>query len=671
MSKLLYGGDYNPDQWLDRPDVLEKDIEYMKQAHINVVSLGIFAWAVYEPAEGEYHFEWLEEVINRLYENGISTILATPSGAKPVWMAKKYPEVLRVDANGVRALYGGRHNHCFTSPVYRSKVRDINLQLARRFGHHPAVILWHISNEYNGECHCPLCQQAFRDWLRQEYGDIETINQKWWLTFWSHRYTSFDQIESPQPRGEMDVHGLKLAWKRFVTHQTADFMQAEIQALRDGGAQQPTTTNLMYDFKGLNYGELSKYIDVVSWDAYPEWHRGNYAEVAMDAAMQHDLMRCLKHQPFLLMESCPSGTNWQCVSKLKEPGLLMNASLQAIAHGSNSVQYFQIRQSRGSSEKFHGAVIDQYGRNDTRVFREVQQTGHALLDLQEVYDSHMPACAAVIYDTENQWALEDAQGPRNCGMHYHDAAMKSYHAFKRYGLNVDVIDMEQDLSRYQIVAAPMLYMLRAGMEDKLRQFVQQGGILLTTYWSGIVDRDDLCYLDGAPHGLMDVLGVRHEEIDGLTDQDENEAIPVLGNPLGLNHTYRCQHLCDLVTADRATVLMEYGKGFYAGKPALTCHAYGSGRAYYIAADMEQAFYDDLYQRVLQAGGVKGLLSGIPEGVLVSSRETEQHQYLFIQNYGPASIRMQLPEKAEVLFGGEGGRVEALHTLVARIRKEPS
>ena len=144
-ASLLHGGDYNPEQWLNQPEILEKDMEYFKKAKINTVTLGIFSWAVLEPEEDRYEFEWLKTIINRLYENGISTILATPSGARPKWLADKYPEVLRVDEKRRRALFGGRHNHCFTSPVYREKVKAVNTELARRFGSHPGVILWHIS----------------------------------------------------------------------------------------------------------------------------------------------------------------------------------------------------------------------------------------------------------------------------------------------------------------------------------------------------------------------------------------------------------------------------------------------------------------------------------------------------------------------------------------------
>ncbi len=475
FGKLLHGGDYNPEQWLHDPDILEKDIEYLKKAKINEVSLGVFSWSMLEPEEGVFRFQWMEDIINRLYENGISVILATPSGARPKWMADQYPEVLRVDSAGNRAFFGGRHNHCYTSPLYREKVRIMNKKLAENFGNHPGVIVWHISNEYSGECYCPLCQEEFRSWLKDRYGSIEKLNFAWATTFWSHTYNSFDQIEAPSPRGEEGIHGLNVDWRRFVTDRTRDFIIHEIRAIREGGSDKPATINMMYDFKGLNYHKFADIIDIVSWDNYPHWHKKEEYLTAMDGGMQHDIMRSIQKKPFLLMESCPSAPNWQAVSKLRKPGIVHAASMQAIAHGADSVLYFQLRQSRGSSEKFHGAVIDHYGGDDTRVFREVTEIGESLEKLRDVAGAGVRAETAVIFDWENRWALEDAMGPRNEGMFYKEAVEKSYYAFRKLGLNVDMIDMEQELEDYKVVAAPMLYMFRAGFWEKVQRFVEKGG----------------------------------------------------------------------------------------------------------------------------------------------------------------------------------------------------
>lgn len=576
FGKLLHGGDYNPEQWLEYPEILEQDLAYFKKAKINEVSLGIFSWAFLEPEEGVFDLEWLKKMVDRLYENGISVMMATPTAARPRWMAQKYPEVLRMDAMRQRNLYGERHNHCYTSPVYREKTRKINTKLAEAFKDHPGVIAWHISNELGGECHCPLCQEAFRNWVKQKYGSLQALNHAWNTAFWSHTYQSFDQVESPSPKGDASLHGLNLDWKRFVTDQTADFVKWEISALRDA------------------------------------------------------------------------------------------ASMQAVAHGSDSVLYFQMRQSRGASEKFHGAVIDHYGGDDTRVFREVTKVGETLAQMQELSGAICSPKVAVIYDTENRWALEDAAGPRNQGLFYKETVEKSYRAFRRLGLDVDVIDETQGLSDYQIVAAPVVYLQREGWVEKVRQFVAGGGTFLATYWSGIVDETDLCFLGGTPHGLLDVMGLRSMEIDGLYDGEWNEGVPVPQNRLHLTRTYRCSNLCELVKPSTAEVLMTYGKDFYAGMPALTENQYGAGKAYQICAGFEQGLYDELCGKLAEEAGVTSVVKEIPDGVEVTTREKNGIRYVFVQNFNRNAVEIKLPVEQYPVWNGQyDGTIGSWETVVLK------
>jgi len=548
------------------------------------------------------------------------------------------------------------------------KVAEIDRRLGEKFGKHPGVILWHISNEFGGECHCPLCQEKFREWLEKKYGMIENLNSRWCTTFWSHRYQSFSQIESPSSLGENELHALKLDWKRFVTEQTVDFMKAEIAALRETGTEIPVTTNLMYDYDGLDYKKFREDVDIISWDNYPGWHKKEEWLTATDAGMQHDLMRSIRKAPFLMMESCPSATNWKPINKLKKPGMLLAASLQAIAHGSDSVLYFQLRQSQGASEKFHGAVIDHYGGNDTRVFREVTEVGEALEKLQEVTGSVTCAKAAVLYDRENDWALKDAQGPRN-DMHYQECVLKQYRALRAEGLDVDVISMEHALSDYKILAVPMTYLFSEKYEERLREYVAQGGTLVLTYWSGLVDETDKCFLGGTPYGLMDVTGVRSTEIDALFDWESNHGIPEHGNRLGLQKVYECKNLCELSEVSDAEVLMRYADDFYAGSPLVTHKAYGEGHAYYVGADMEQAFYDDLFKGVAEEAGVKSLAEAVPEGVSVNVRQSENAEYLFIQNFSRKEVVVPVTGEYQEIYGTGSEVLAPLQTRVLKFERK--
>jgi beta-galactosidase len=659
LPRLWHGGDYNPDQWLHDPAVLEEDVRLMLLAGCNVMSVAIFAWAALEPEDGRYEFGWLDGVVDRLHAAGVFTVLATPSGARPAWMAEKNPEVLRVAPDGKRSLFGGRHNHCFTSPIYRRKVREMNSRLADRFGRHPGVLAWHLSNEYGGECHCDLCQEAFRSWLQRRYrDDLDALNRAWWTSFWSHTLTAWSQVHSPAPHGEHLVHGLNLDWRRFVTDQTVDFMRAEIAPLKAAAPELPVTTNLMGTYMGLDYWKLAPYLDVVSWDNYPCWHgagsipnargvwdpEGKDWRLASDIGFVHDLNRSLKAgRPFLMIESTPSVTNWHSVAHLKRPGMHLLSSMQAVAHGSDSVLYFQWRKSRGGSEKFHGAVVDHAGTEGTRVFADVAEVGRVLAKLDDVVGTSVDATVAVLYDWENAWAIADSQGPLNDDRKRYERTCKDhYRAFWARGIAVDVIDEDQPLDGYRLVVAPMVYLVKPGLTERLERFVQDGGTLVCTYWSGIVDEHDLCFIGGFPGPLRKLLGIWSEEVDALYPDQRNAIAMDRRNALGLSGSYEVRDLCDLVHLETAEQLAAYERDFYAGRPAVTLNRFGKGRAFYLAARTEERFLDDLYGRLaVELEIPRAVGPDLPEGVTARVRADGKNTFLFVLNFTPEERRVDL------------------------------
>ncbi|MDU1061719.1 MAG: beta-galactosidase [Leclercia adecarboxylata] len=657
MSKLftqlnfLHGADYNPDQWLSQPDILEKDIALMKETKCNVMSVGIFSWSTLEPAEGEYQFEWLDAVLDRLYANGIFVFLATPSGARPAWVSENYPEVLRTNKDQTRNLHGERHNHCVSSPEYLRLTGNINQQLARRYANHPAVLAWHISNEYGGECHCDICQQAFRDWLKQKYQTLKNLNERWWSAFWSHEYSSWSQIHSPGPLGEQSVHGLNLDWRRFVSEQVALFCRHEIQAVKAFNPALHATTNFHGVFSDYDYWRLAQEVDFISWDSYPEWHKPRQQqEVAAYTAFTFDLMRSLKPGlPFLLMESTPGTTNWQAVSKLKRPGMHLLSALQALAHGSDSVQYFQWRKSRGSVEKLHGAVVDHVGHLNTRVGQDVKQVGAALEKLAPAAGADYQAEVAIVYDWDNRWAVNDAAGPRNCGIKFEETVQKHYQALWQQSIPVDIVSQQSDLSAYRVIIAPMLYMVDEAFAARVNQFVAAGGIFIATYWTGIVNPDDLCFTTGFPGPLRDVLGIWSEEIDALYDGETNHISMTSSGWSSPEHGYECRELCDLIHAETAEVLGVYQDDFYAGRPAVTRNAWGKGQAYYLAARTGSDFLQDFYQMIAYQHGVTASTAmQLPEGVVATARQSGERTYIFVQNYGDQAVTLDLTEESRAL-----------------------
>ena len=409
-KEFLHGGDYNPEQWLRTPEVINEDFALFKKAEINTFTVGIFSWAKLEPEEGIYDFAWLDKIFDRVEEIKGHVILATPSGARPAWLAQKYPEVLRTQSNGVKRGWGGRHNHCLTSPIYREKVRTINTKLAEHFGKRSSLILWHISNEYSGACYCELCQQAFRDWLKKKYHNLDNLNYAWWNAFWSHTYTDWDQITAPGPITESGSKGMNLDWNRFVTDQTISFVDNEIEPLKKITPDIPVTTNMMANqpmldpFTGFDYQKLAQHLDVISWDSYPAWDNDYQSteELGRAVALTHDFYRSLQHQNFLVMENSISRVNWQQFNHAKAPGMHELASLQSIAHGSDSVLYFQLRASRGGAEMFHGAVLEHRHPAETRSFKTAIKVGQELQKIKQViHSTYIKPKVAIVFSYDN------------------------------------------------------------------------------------------------------------------------------------------------------------------------------------------------------------------------------------------------------------------------------
>ena len=661
--ELLHGGDYNPDQWMEQKETIWKeDMEYAKQAGINTLSIGIFSWAVLEPEDGVYDFGWMDEVMDNLAANGIKAVLATPSGARPPWMAKKYPSVLRMTPERLPQLYGDRHNACYSSPDYERKVTEMNTRLAERYKDHPALMLWHISNEYNNDCHCPRCQERFREWLKARYGTIENLNRCWWTGFWAHRYNSFDEIESPSPIGDSSNTALNLAWKRFNTDNLIRFFKTEIEPLRRITPNVPITTNLMYLFDGLDYFRLGRELDIASWDNYPTW-KGDDRDLitSNEAAFNHDIIRGVCEQkPFLLMESSPSSVNWQPINRLRMPGTLMYQSLQAISHGSDSVQYFQFRAGRGGSEQYHGAVIERFGTNTTRAFREVSEVGAALKKLKPVAGSVTRNRIAVLYDINVRWALDDASLLHKNKQKYVETVQSFHSTLSLLGYGVDIVDETCDISHYDVFIAPMAYMVREGFGEKVKSFVENGGIFLTTYVSGYVNEELLTYLDADPCPLNAITGIHADECDALDSQtfahfDWN------------GKTYLVKEMAEVSHTTTAETLAVYSDRFYAGSPCLTVNQLGKGKAYYLAVRTEEEFLHDLLKSIIPFAPIAEEISS---GVTVTERFGDDARYVFVHNplHKPGKA-VFAADMRDLLTGEVIGRECTMDALTIRVLTE--
>jgi len=665
LPKLFHGGDYNPDQWPE--DVRVDDVRLMKLSGMNMMSTGIFSWAQLEPVEGRFDWAWLDETFDRLHEAGVFVALATPSSSPPHWLADKYPETLAVYKDLQRGQPGLRQVFCPTSPVFRHETRRMIRALAERYGDHPGLGLWHVSNEYGhlwDHCYCDLCQQAFREWLEERYGDIDTVNDQWWTRFWSHTFNDFGQINAPSDHAHANgLTGLMLDWRRFSATQIVEFCKNEIAPLRELTPEVPITTNLMGLFNGMDYAKLADVLDVVSWDSYPE--------VGCDpafTALTHSLMRGVKHgDPWLLMEQTPSSTNWHRYHQLKPPGLMRNISLQAVGHGADAVMYFQWRRCRGGHEKFHGAVVAHVAHENTRVFQEVAQLGADLDAMSEAVVGTRAAKARVglLWNSENRWATDLTCGPGK-DRKFIETNFAHYRSVWKLKVPVDVVRTDGDWSQYDILIAPMCYMVKSGefpidgtAEElsaridegaKIAEFVERGGAFVTTHLSGMVNESDLVYEGGYPGPLRKLLGIWSEEIDNQPDGECNEMW--LTDALDLPKTnYTCEHYFDQIHAEGADVLATYGKNWYAGRPCLTRNTVGKGAAYYIATCADGDFLADFYARLAAERGIAPLAAAADD-VEVLAREADDRTLLFVINHSDGERTADLGDKSgsDVLTG---------------------
>ncbi|MFD1393102.1 beta-galactosidase [Lacticaseibacillus jixianensis] len=646
-EKLLHGGDYNPDQWLDYPDIIDQDFALMKKAHINTITLGVFAWSALEPEEGHFDFSWMDDIFARMNQLGGNVILATPSGARPQWLSEKYPEVNRVDERLQRHTHGFRHDHCYSSPVYRAKVKLINTKLAERYGQNPALAMWHVSNEYSGECFCDLCEANWQRWLQAKYHTLKALNDAWLTSFWGGTYSSWHQIKVPSQLASTKIHGMALDWRRFNTAITIDFFDAEVAPLRAANAAVPVTTNFMaegpgHDFiplQGLDYGAFAKHVDLVSWDSYPQWNNDYepLAETAMKTAFVHDTFYGLKEQPFLVMESAPSRVNTP-VAKLKRPGVHALASFQQIAHGSEGSLYFQIRAARANSEKFHGAVIGHDGSDDTRVFKEVAAYGARLSALAGLRKAKRQAKVGIVYDWDVLWAQHREAAFGRDRKRYFQTLEDHYAYFWQHDIPVTLVPVDHDFRQYDLVIAPMLYLMRPELMTRLRAYVSQGGTLVATYFTGIVDEHDSVYLGGWPAPLQETFGIKLGEFDSVYP-DEHNHVDFAGQQFE-THDYN-----QLIEPVDAEVLGRYQDDFYAGSPAITRHRFGQGTAYYIGPRTKRDLLNVLYASlpVVQAELARLVAKPNP-AVSIQSRVGQGERTYFIMNFSscPQTISLARP-----------------------------
>lgn len=632
-SKLYYGGDYNPEQWPE--SVWPEDVRLMREAGVNIVSLGIFSWAKLQPSEKRFDFGWLDRIMDLLAANKISVCLATATASPPPWLSRKYPEVLPVTADGVVLQVGSRQQYSPSSSVYREFAARLVRKLSQRYRGHPALASWHINNEYAchlQECHGDESTAAFRRWLRRRYKTLAALNDAWGTAFWSQAYGDWNEILTPR-RAPYHCNPTQcLDFKRFTNDAFLSLYRMEAAILRSATPDIPITTNFMGFFKPLDYREWADEVDYVAWDSYPDPVDEKTARHA--GAAGHDLMRSLKtDRPFVLMEQATSAVNWRPTNLPKRPGLMRLGSLQTLARGGDGVMFFQWRASKAGAEKFHSALLQHVPHEQGRVFSEVKALGAELGKLAVVAGSLVKNKVAIAFDWHAWWAVETESKPGR--IDYAGWAQSLHRWFYEKNIGVDFVHPGADLTRYDLVLAPALYLLTAADAANLTAHVARGGTLLATYFTGIVDQNEHIVLGGYPALLRKTLGLWVEEWCPYPDGRTN-GLKFSGD----RKKYGCEHWCDLLHLEGAEALATYAGDFFAGRPAITRHVHGKGCAYYLGTRPDAAGLDRLLGRACTEAKVRPVLK-TPSGVEATLRESAGGQFLFLLNHTDRTARISL------------------------------
>jgi beta-galactosidase len=659
---MFYGGDYNPEQWPE--DVWREDARLMREAGVNLVSLGVFSWAFLEPLPGRFEFSWLDRVMELLHEHEVSVNLATATASPPPWLSHNHPETLPLTADGVRLWPGGRQHYCPSNPIYRDHAVRLVRTLAERYRAHPALAMWHVNNEYGchvSRCYCDVSAEAFRAWLRERYGDIDALNQAWGTAFWSQRYSDFAEINPPRRTPTFSNPTHTLDFKRFSSDALLECFELESAVLRELTPNVPLTTNFMGFFKPLDYWKWARKEDVVSHDHYPD---PADPEAHVGAAMSYDLMRSLGGgRPWLLMEQSPGHVNWRERNLTKSPKQMRLWSYQAVARGADGVMFFQWRASKAGAEKFHAGMLP-HGGTETRVWREVAELGRELAAFGELDGATSSAEVAILFDWNSWWALETSSKP-SIDVRELELLHSYYRALFQANVPVDFVPAYGDLSPYRVVLAPNLYLVSEETAHRVAEHVASGATFVTSFFSGIVDDNDHIYLGGYPGPWRDLLGIVVEEFVPFPEGHEGMIRTAAG------HVCACSVWSEVVALRGAQARATFEDGTCKGLPAVTHNTVGAGRAYYLATRPAQSFMEDLLGEVCRAGGVEGF-SG-PAGVEVARRSGSEHDFTFYLNHRDIAVEVErVPAGLDLLGAGTTSNKLRLEPFgVAVIRSERS
>ncbi|TCL62558.1 beta-galactosidase [Hydrogenispora ethanolica] len=636
---MKFGVAYYPEHW--PKEMWEKDAEFMREAHINLVRLAEFGWAKLEPEKGCYDFSWLDEAIELLSRYSIQVVLGTPTATPPKWFMDRHPEVYPKDRYGITRGFGSRRHYCFNNPAFQEATREIVAKVAEHYGDHSSVVAWQVDNEFGCQettyCYCESCLQAFRHWLQKKYGTIDALNHAWGTIFWSQTYRDWDEIILPaysvcsgaDPINHGHNPSLTLDYKRFASDSVVAYQKLQIDTIRNFSAK-PITHNLMGHFPEIDYFDLAKDLDFVSWDNYPEFPKRSFSY--LDAAMAHDLMRGTKGKNFWVMEQQSGPCGWNVLSDTPKPGQLRLWSYQAVAHGAEAILYFRFRACRFGTEQYWYGILD-HDSVPRRRYKEIQQTGAELKALSDwIVGSKVMAETAMIKSYDNLWSHQIQ--PHNVHFDYQKLLLKYYSTLAENHLPVDVISIDDDLAKYKLLLLPAFNLMNSEIKVKLDRYVKSGGTLVLTFRSGTRNWDNTMSALTIPGEFSEMAGIEVEEFDSLNRGRQVSVATVVGSAMA-------SIWCDIIKPTSARVIGDYTSDYYKGEPAITVNDWGNGKVYYIGCDLDPSALDGLMRYISDNSGVSPLLARPVRGVELIRKENGGRQFLMALNHNSHEVVLDL------------------------------
>lgn len=657
---FYFGVDYYPEHWPE--ERWTEDAQLMAEAGFNVVCLAEFAWSRMEPQEGQYDFDWLDRAISILASHDIRIVLGTPTASPPPWLMAKYPDIFRVREDGRRVTFGNRREYCPNNPVYHAYTRRIVTQMAEHYADHPAVIGWQIDNEFGDRCYCPICAQAFQEWLQSRYTSLDALNQKWGTVFWSHVYTDWDQIPVPLTTGGSPNPGLALDFYRFSSDSYVAYQQVQTDILREMCPDHFVTHNFHgFHYDRLNCFDLARDLDFVAWDNYRRTGWLLQAEVDFSyAALAHGAMRGLKRQNFWVMEQQAGQGGWEMVSVAPRPGELRLWAYQSIAHGADAILFFRWRTARFGTEQYWHGLLDHDGHAGRR-YQGIKRMGAEISRVgEQIVGSTVKPSVAMILSYDSRFAFQiQANNPQFSYLgHFHQV----YRALHEHHVPIDVVAPIADLSSYKLVVAPALHVVSDAAAENLKRFVEAGGVLIVTPRTGVKDEANAVVNRRLPGLLAELCGVEVEEYDSLGADMHNE-LEFTPPELASNPPVSVSVWCDVLRPKSASVVARYTQDYYAGKPAITLNRFGQGQVVYVGTMGDARLYETLAGWLLNLVGVQAILA-VPKGVEVTERWQGNRRLLFVLNHTDREQEVALDGRHTDLLDGSAA-LEGRGTVAPR------